>query len=307
MTRFVTVTLNPAVDLSWTADAVMPTHKIRTYGERIDAGGGGINVARVLNAMGEQAHALIVAGGATGALIADMLTEAGLAHETIPCRGRTRISVTVTDRATSQDYRFVPLGPTAEPHDWAEVLLRLEEIQCDWIVASGSLEPGMPEDIYASIAQLARRRKIRFALDTSGPPLRAALESGVDLIKPSLRELEFVVGRPLKTEAEQASEAMALVRGRYAAMVAVTLGDQGALLASVDGVIRRPAIPVPFASTVGAGDSFMAGLIWSLSRAHSKPDALGWAIAAATAAVAKAGTARVQWGDVASWHGRLSG
>ena len=203
MTRIVTVTLNPAVDLACSADNVRPTHKIRTYDEHIDAGGGGINVARVLHSLGAEVFAVILAGGVTGALIEDLLTEAGVPHQTVHCRGRTRISYTVFDQAAKQEYRFVPAGPIAEPHDWTEMMSILEQTQCDWMVASGSLEPGMPPDYYATIATMARRRGIRFALDTSGAPLRIALDAGVDLVKPSLNELESYVGRALPGAIEQ--------------------------------------------------------------------------------------------------------
>ena len=284
---------------------MVPTHKLRTFDEHIDPGGGGINVARALRAMGADVTALIVAGGVTGALIKELLTEADVPHETVECHGRTRISFTVFDRAARQEYRFVPQGPTAEQHDWTAVLARLETIDCDWIVASGSLEPGMPAGIYATMAALARRRGIRFAVDTSGASLRAALDGGVDFVKPSLSELETYLHRTLPTREEQDAEALALVRAGRAAMVAVTLGEDGALLATADGVVRMPAIPVPFGSAVGAGDSFVAVMIWALSRGLPPREALGWAVAAGSACVARSGTARVRREDVEAWHARL--
>src|SRR5450631_1910813 len=132
MSRIVTVTLNPAVDLACTADSVRATHKIRTFDEHIDPGGGGINVARVLHALGAEVLAVIVAGGVTGALIEELLSEAGVPHQTVHCRGRSRISFTVFDRTTKEEYRFVPTGPIAEPHDWSEILAILEDVACDW-------------------------------------------------------------------------------------------------------------------------------------------------------------------------------
>ena len=305
MTRIVTVTLNPAVDLACSAESVRPTHKIRTFDEHIDPGGCGINVARVLHSLRADVLAVIAAGGVTGALIEELLNEAGVPHQTVHCHGRTRISFTVFDRSTREEYRFVPLGPVAEPHDWAEILALLEQVECGWIVASGSLEPGMPPDLYATIARLARRRGIRIAIDTSGAALRAALDVGVDLVKPSLSELETYARRALPNPVDQELEAMALVQSGRAAMVAVTLGEQGAILASAEGVIRMPAIPVPFQGAVGAGDSFVAGMTWALSRGLSTKEALGWAIAAGSATVSRIGTARVRLEDVMEFHAKL--
>jgi 6-phosphofructokinase 2 len=305
VTRIVTVTLNPAVDLGCSAELVRPTHKIRTFDEHIDPGGGGINVARVLHALGADVLAVIAAGGVTGALIEELLSEAGVPHRTVHCLGRSRISFTVFDRTTKEEYRFVPLGPVAEPHDWTEILALLEQIECDWIVASGSLEPGMPADLYATIARSARSRGIRVAVDSSGAALRAALDAGVDLVKPSLTELETYAGRALPEPADQEAEAMILVQAGRAAIVAVTLGEQGAILASAEGVIRMPAIPVPFQGAVGAGDSFVAAMTWALSRGLGMKEALGWAIAAGSATVSRVGTARVRLDDVVEWHAKL--
>jgi 6-phosphofructokinase 2 len=305
MTGIVTLTLNPAVDLACSTESVRPTNKIRTYDEHIDAGGGGINVARVLHALGADVFAVILAGGVTGALIEELLAEEAVPFQTVRCQGRSRISFTVLDQTTQQEYRFVPSGPIAETRDCAEILALLDRISCDWVVASGSLEPGMPLDFYATIAALVRRRGIRFALDTSGAPLRAALDGGVDFVKPSLNELEAYVGRALLDPLEQGNEAMGIVRSGRAAMVAVTLGEEGAFLATAEGVIRMPAIPVPFLGAVGAGDSFVAGMIWALSRGLSNRDALGWAIATGSAAVARTGTARVRLEDVEEWHALL--
>ena len=303
--RIVTLTLNPAIDLACSAPAVRHTHKVRTKDEHIDPGGGGINVARVLHALGADTMALILAGGVTGALIEDLLTEAAVPHQTIRVKGRTRISFTVYDQAAGVEYRFVPEGPTAEPQDCRAVLAALETTHADWLVASGSLERGMPVDIYRQIAAIALRRGIPFVLDTSGPPLAAALGPGIDLIKPSLGELEALTGRPLPTDREQEAEAMALVKAGKARMVAVTLGENGAFVASAEGIARLPGLSAPFRSAVGAGDSFLAAMVQALARKEATSAALGWGIAAGTAAVICAGTARLTMAEVQAQHARL--
>ncbi|MBN8929526.1 MAG: 1-phosphofructokinase [Rhodospirillales bacterium 69-11] len=304
--RIITLTLNPAIDLACSAESVRPTHKIRTGEEHIDPGGGGINVARVLHALGADTLAVILAGGVTGALIEDLLNEAGVPHRTVRMRGRTRISFNVFDRTAGVEYRFVPEGPTAEPHDWQATLDLLHRLQGDWVVASGSLEHGMPPDIYAQVARLARSRGQRVAVDTSGTPLALALDAGLDVIKPSLGEFEALVGRKLPTETAQEQAALELIHAGRAQAVAVSKGEEGAFLASARGVVHMPAVPVPFRSAVGAGDSFLAALVLSLAQGKSDRAALAWAVAAGTAAVVCAGTARVTRVEVEAQLRRLA-
>jgi 6-phosphofructokinase 2 len=304
--RIVTLTLNPAVDIACMAESVRHTHKVRTRDERVDAGGGGINVAQVLHTLGDTPLAVILAGGVTGALIEEMLDDARVPARIIPTKGRTRLAFTVYDKAAGVEYRFVPEGPLAEEKDWLKVLSILEAIEADWLVASGSVGRGVPSDIYAQIAIMARRRGLSMVLDASGPPLAAALSAGVDLIKPSLTELETLVGRGPLDDAQQEAEAMALVRSGQARLVAVTLGEFGAFLASAEGIVRMPGLSVPVRSAVGAGDSFLAALTLALARGESKREALKWGVAAGTAAVLCTGTARLTRAEVENQYSRLS-
>jgi 6-phosphofructokinase 2 len=303
--RLITLTLNPALDMACSADQVVPTHKIRTGDDHLDPGGGGINVARVLHELGGDTLAVMMAGGVTGALIEELLDEAGVSRRTVPIRGRTRICFTAIERATGQEYRFVPEGPNVTVREWHAMLDALEETTGEWLIASGSLEHGMPPDIYARVTRAAICRGQRVVLDSSGPALRAALGSGLELIKPSLGELEALAGRPLPDPREQEAEAMGLVRDGAARLVAVTMGEAGALLASPDGVLRLEAQPCGVRSAVGAGDSFTAAMVLALSRGADLEEALRWGVAAGTAAVACAGTARVRRSDVETQYARL--
>jgi len=304
--RIITLTLNPALDIACSAKRVVHTHKIHTRDDHLDPGGGGINVARVLRELGGDTLAVMMAGGVTGALIQEMLDEASVPHQNIPINGYTRICFNVFETSTKLEYRFVQEGPDVTDADWHRMLDVLETISCDWLIASGSLEHGMPEDIYARVACAAKRRGQRFVLDTSGPALRAALGSGIEMIKPSLGELESLAGRTLMQPHEQEAEAMALVRAGAARLVAVTLGEDGAFVASAEGVIRLAALPCEVRSAVGAGDSFTAAMTLALASYKPLADALAWGVAAGTAAVVCAGTARIRKVDVEMQYQRLT-
>ncbi len=304
--RLITLTLNPALDLAADAEAVVPTHKIRMHHEHADPGGGGINVARVVHELGGDVLAVLAAGGASGRVLEEMLDEAGVKRLSVPIQGRTRVSLNVQDLGSGLEYRFVPEGPTLAEAEWRSVLAVLELVEGDWLVASGSLPNGVPDDAYAQVARIAARRGLPFVLDTSGPALRAALDQGgIELVKPSLTELEHLLGRDLTDRAEQDAHAMDLVCRGSARLVAVTLGRGGALLATPNGVVRMPAMEVPVHSTVGAGDAFLAAMTLALARGATPSEALAWGTAAGATAIACAGTARLRRADVAARYRQL--
>lgn len=303
--RLVTLTLNPALDIACSADVVQSTHKIRTSDEQLDPGGGGVNVARVLHALNADTLAVMMAGGVTGALIEQRLDEAGVPRLTVPIHGMTRICLTVFERSSGLEYRFVPEGPSLTRHDWHAMLHLLEDVDCDWLIASGSLEHGIPEDIYARVTRAACRRGRRVVLDCGGPALRAALGTGLEMIKPSLGELRALVGHELPDNRSQEAAAAALVKQGAARLVAVSLGEAGAFVASDEGVIRMAALPCRVLSAVGAGDSFVAAMSLALARSAALEDALRWGVAAGTAAVMCAGTARLRRQDVEAQYERL--
>ncbi len=306
--RLITLTLNPALDLAADADAVVPTHKIRMHHEHADPGGGGVNVARVIHELGGDVLAVLAAGGASGRVLEEMLDEARVARCSVQIQGRTRVSLNVLDSSSGLEYRFVPEGPTLSDAEFGAFLAAAQAAEGEWVIASGSLPHGVPEDAYARLARIAADREQRFVLDTSGKALRLALkQGGLALVKPSLGELELLVGRKLIDPAAQDAEAMALVRSGAARLVAVTLGQQGALLATPDGVLRLPGMDVPMHSSVGAGDAFLGAAALSLARGGSPAEALAWGTAAGTTAIACAGTARLRRVEVEERYLQLMG
>jgi 6-phosphofructokinase 2 len=291
--RIVTLTVNPALDVGMEAGEVRPGHKIRTRGATYDPGGGGINVSRVIHALGGETLAVMAVGGPTGRFIEQLLGDAGVPYRTVTVAGTTRISLTVRETSSGAEYRFVPEGALLKPSDAEGILSLLADLRADWLVASGSLPPGFPADFYARVARFARREGVRFALDTSGSALEAALHQGVDLLKTSLSEFQSIVGSTSSDGDALAGQASRLAADGAASMIALTLGNQGAILATPERRIVQSAPPVRVCSSVGAGDSFLAGLVLGLARRQTLEESLRLAIAAGAAAVASRGTARV--------------
>lgn len=302
MPPILTLTLNPAVDIACATAEVVPQHKLRTHGERMDPGGGGVNVARVLHELGADTMAVVLSGGVFGRHLEALIAAEGVACRPVAIAGTTRIAMTVHDEKSSQEYRFVGEGPTIQPAEIDAVLAALEAQQADWLVISGSLPRGITPDILAHIVRRAHEAGRKVVLDTSGPALRAAIGQGLALIKPSLREFEELVGTTLPSPAAQDEAALHLVRDGAAERIAVSLSGDGALLATRNGVVRRPAIPVKAVGTVGAGDSFLAALVLALSRDSTPSDALAWGLAAGAAAVMATGTARPRRATIEALH-----
>jgi len=297
----ITLTLNPALDLATTTDRVAPTHKLRCGPVQRFAGGGGINVARVLHRLGSEVQAWALAGGAAGTQVRQLLADEGVATAIQPIAGDTRENFSVVETATGQEFRFVLPGPTLQVPEWQACLdtLATPTTAPRWLIASGSLPPGVPSDFYARLAPGARARGTRLVVDTSGLPLAAALQAGVTLVKPSLRELRELLRQPLASAAEWCAAAQALVHTGQAEIVALSLGEQGALLATREGAWQAPALNVPAATgTTGAGDCFLAALVWALDRGDAPPQALRWGVAAGAAALLSPGTALAQAADV---------
>lgn len=291
MTKLATLTMNPTIDVSFEVDRVLPTHKIRGRNERHDPGGGGINAARVFVRLGGNARCYYLAGGATGATL-DSLVER---HQLDSCRihigGETRVAMAVLEKETAKQYRLVADGPEVSPDEWQQCLDLLEKADFDYFIASGTLPRGVPDDFYSRIADLVAKRDGRMVLDSSGRGLAGGLAGGkVFLSKPSLEELRALSGQLLESEEEIAEVAADIVRRGQCENVAVTLGEDGALLVNARGVLRLPAIRVQALSAVGSGDSFLAAMVFALASGREIKDAFRFGIAAGAAAVLTPGT-----------------
>ncbi|MBD3257986.1 hexose kinase [candidate division GN15 bacterium] len=288
----VTLTMNPTVDMSTVAKRLLPDRKLRCEKPLLEPGGGGINVTRAVGKLGGEALALFPAGGTNGDLLTQMLDREGVESRAIDIDGMTRQNLTVREEAEDHQYRFVMPGPELSEAEWSRCLRTIEKLDPPpaYVVASGSLPPGVPDDFYARLADRTRDAGIRLIMDTSGEPLRRVVDRGVFLIKPNVREITDLmdVESQDETAIEQAAEAM--IEQCDCEYVVVSLGAAGALLISDAGTshVRSPTVPIR--SKVGAGDSMVAGIALALERGEDITDATRFGVAAGASAVMTPGT-----------------
>jgi 6-phosphofructokinase 2 len=307
MPRVVTLTMNPAIDVATSVDRVLPERKLYCHDFHRDAGGGGINVARVVHRLGADAEAIYPVGGFSGHLLRQLLDDEGVVSDTVPVDGETRQNFTALELQSGEEYRFVLPGPDMAADEWRRCMNAVSHriSQSDVLVLSGSLPAGVPSDFYAQIARAARSLSITVVLDTSGPPLEAALDAGLDLIKPNLRELKQLTGALLDDEASRIAICRELVTSGKVAAVALTLGAEGALLVTAEQAWRAGPLDIAQVSAVGAGDSFLGAMVWALTLGKTLDEGFRWGIAAGSAALLSAGTDLCHAADVRRLVGQV--
>jgi 6-phosphofructokinase 2 len=300
MQRIVTLTMNPAIDKSTTVNNVVPERKLRCQAPGFEPGGGGINVSRAIMKLGGTSLVLYAAGGLQGDVLEHLLELEGLDHYRIKTEGWTRENLTVYEKTSGQQFRFGMPGPTMKEEEWESCLRELGKANPTpaFVVASGSLPPGAPKDFYGRVAAIARRDGARLIVDTSGDALNLAVEEGVYLIKPNLRELGHLAGKTIECEAHQKEVAGKIIEKNKSESVVISLGAAGALLVTREGSHRFRAPVVPIKSKVGAGDSMVGGIALALAQGESLLEAVRMGVAAGSAAVMTPGTELCRREDV---------
>ena len=309
MQPIVTLTMNPTIDTSATVDHIVPERKLRCQPPRHEPGGGGVNVSRAIQKLGGESVTVYPVGGPTGQLLQHLLEQDGLALRSVPIQDWTRENFVAMEAATGQQFRFVMPGPTLQETEWQaclDIVSALDPAPA-YIVASGSLPPGVPTDFYARVARVGRALGARVIVDTPGEPFRTAVHEGVYLVKPNLRELSDLADHDLKDEKQQEEAVVELVRREHCEAVVLSLGAAGVLMASSSGCERLRAPTVSIESKVGAGDSTVAGIVLSLARGMSLREAVLFGVAAGAAAVMTPGTGLCRRDDTERLYQRMVG
>ncbi|MFT7396773.1 MAG: 6-phosphofructokinase 2 [Flavobacterium sp.] len=286
----VTLTVSPALDKSAHFSGLVPEQKIRCQTPLFDAGGGGINVSKAISRLEGKSLAIITSGGSTGEMLKDLLKEESISFEAIETRSGTRENFVAVDDNTNSQFRFVFPSPPVTSSEKDKIISTIQELEFKYLIVSGGLSEGMSVDFYKQIAEMAKTSNSKLIIDTSGAPLRKALEAGVYMIKPNVGELAKLVGVK-HLEMEEVNEAAKEIISKGGAeIVVVSLGPQGAVLVTKDSYDYVPAPNVAKKSTVGAGDSMVGGMVWALAQNKPLKEVLRWGVACGSAATMNEGT-----------------
>jgi len=290
MTMILTITLNPTIDKSTAVNKIDPDSKLRCDPMKHEPGGGGINVSKALKKLDCTSKALFPAGGYNGMMLRNLLQLEQIDTEVIAVEKETRENFVVLETSSNKQYRFnLPGEPTSIPLV-DKVIDYIQNNRFGFIIASGSLLPGMADDAYAQIAKAAIATGAKFILDTSGPALGAAVHEGVYLLKPNIGELAKLCGiQWLEAEGVEAA-ARSLIEKGAVTLIAVSMGNEGAMLITKDRAYKVKAPQVEKKSTVGAGDSMVAGMVYMISQDRPLEEVIRFGVACGTAATMNAGT-----------------
>lgn len=308
MKRIITITFNPALDLSSKVAALVPEKKLRCAAPVLEPGGGGINVARAIKKLGGEATAVFWSGGYAGRSIFHLLGQEGVGALALPVAGECRENISVYDEAAGLQYRFVMPGPQVTLAELENGLKLIEDIGgADYLVASGSLAPGMPPDTFARLGRLAQNMHAKFIIDTRGEALALAIQAGVYLAKPNINELATLAGLAKVGNDEVAAVAENIVHTTGCGALIVSMGAAGAMLVTPQQITHFVPPPVTIQSTVGAGDSMLGGIVYSLAQNKTLQEAARYGVACGTAATLNAGTALCKAADAADIYRRITG
>jgi 6-phosphofructokinase 2 len=298
--KIVTLTLNPALDKTTAIDNLKPEKKLRCDQPEYKPGGGGINVSRAISILGGESLAIYVSFGHSKKIFQQLLDKEGIEQKIIDGIHPTRENLIVYERSGNNQYRFGMPGKEIGEQAMEECVELIKNLPPDveYLVASGSLPPGVPDDFYQKLTQIAHDKNIRFVLDTSGKALIKATESNVDIMKPNLNELRQLAGKDVISGKEQEEIAKKIIDEGKANILFVSLGARGAMAVDKNSIEYAVPPTVMQVSTVGAGDSMVGSIILSLSRGENLKTALRWGVAAGTAATMTPGAELCRREDV---------
>ncbi len=291
MPAIVTLTFSPCIDKTASVPYLEAEKKLHCSAPTLEPGGGGINVARVIKRLGLPVIAVYPSGGYSGKFLDHLMRKEEVESVTIETENETRENIIIVDESSNNQYRFGMPANALSEHEWKACLDAVTHIPAmDYLVVSGSMPPGVPLSVFKELPAIARSKNARLVVDTSGPALKEAIHQGVYMLKPNLGELSSLAGTN-RLGIDKVEETARHVLNEYGCeILVVSMGKDGAMLVSKDEAFIARSPDVPRKSTVGAGDSMVAGIVYSLTREKSLKNALLYGIACGTAATMNPGT-----------------
>ena len=291
MSSIITITFSPCIDKSTAVAALIPEKKLVCTTPKLEPGGGGINIARAIKKLGGKATAIFPSGGYTGKYFNHLLEKEQINSIIIKTGNETRENIIGVDESNTNQFRFGMPGTELTEAEWKKCLQAVEEMSdVEFIIASGSLPPGVPVNIYALLAKIAKSKNAKFIVDTSGAALKHVAEEGVYMLKPNLGELSSLAGKKELQPDEVKNIAQEIIAKGKCEVMVVSMGAAGAMLVTEQiAEIFTPPV-VDRKSTVGAGDSMVAGIVFYLAQGKTLLQAVQYGVACGTAATLNAGT-----------------
>jgi 1-phosphofructokinase family hexose kinase len=286
-----TVTLNPAVDRELTVPAMEFDSVLRATEARVDFGGKGFNVSRLLKGLGADSTAVGFLGGRAGELLQDGLQSLGIGTDFVWVPGETRTNVSIVNQSHDHYIKVNEKGPLVSEEKQTELLKKIDSLAArgDWWVLAGSLPPGIPDDFYSRIVSVLTKHGANAILDTSGESLRLGCLEHPYLVKPNAEEAQALTGISMESPVETAASA-AEIRRLGAQNVVISMGKAGALLHTAEGTWLTHSPAIQEKNPIGAGDSMVGGLVWALTQGLGLKNALGWGVASGAATASLPGT-----------------
>jgi 1-phosphofructokinase family hexose kinase len=286
-----TVTPNPVVDRELTVPKVEFDIVLRASESRVDCGGKGFNVSRLLKSLEASNTAIGFLGGRAGELLQDGLQSLGIGTDFVLVSGETRTNVSIVTQSHDHYIKVNEKGPPVDSAKQKELLDKIDSLAQpgDWWVLAGSLPPGVADDFYALVVNVLNQHASQALLDATGEALRLACAEKPYLVKPNAEEARALTGLPLDTPAEIAAAA-AEIRKMGAQNVVVSMGKAGALLHGPEGTWLAHGPKIVEKNPIGAGDSMVGGLVWALTQGMALKESLGWGVASGAATASLNGT-----------------
>ena len=285
-----TITLNPCIDKSSSVENIKPESKLRCTEVVREAGGGGINVSKALNKLTLPSVALFPAGGHNGRMLCDLLKKGAIDFRAIESTVETRENWIVLETSKNDQYRFTFPGLPVQEETIIKLIDEIRAFSPLYVVASGSLPPGLPAYFYGLIIKTANALGARCIIDTSGQALQAIKGKHAFLIKPNKGELCRLLNIETLENMEVDDAAQQVIQNGFAEIVVVSMGPEGAWLVSSNEKHFVKAPPVEKKSTVGAGDSMVAGMVYALNKQLGLKEVIQWGVACGSAATMNRGT-----------------